>query len=155
MGASRMSIRKATVRDVPGIHALVSRYARRDLMLARPLGELYENVRDFFVVCRKSGVVACAALHVVWEDLAEIKSLAVAPELRGGGMGARLVRACVRAAPAVGVKRVFVLTYLPGFFEKHGFAPVAKDKLPHKVWSECLRCAKFPNCTEVALLRTL
>jgi amino-acid N-acetyltransferase len=155
MAAARTAIRAATVRDIPGIHALISRYARRELMLARPLGELYENVRDFFVVRRKGDVVACAALHVVWGDLAEIKSLAVAPELEGQGLGKRLVRACLRAAPALGVKSVFVLTYLPDFFAKHGFGLVGKEKLPHKVWQECLRCAKFPDCTEVALLREL
>ena len=121
-------------------------------MLARSLGEIYENIRDYFVVKQGEWVIACAALHVWWTDLAEIKSLAVAEDSQNEGIGARLVEACVSEAREIGIPAVFCLTYKPAFFEKFGFRQLDKMELSRKVWTECYRCPKFPNCDEIALI---
>ena len=121
-------------------------------MLARPLSEIYENIRDFFVVREGERVIACAALHVNWEDLAEIKSVAVAEDCQRQGLGNQLIKACLKEAKSLGISTIFCLTYKPGFFGSHGFAQVEKMSLPHKVWNECYRCSKFPNCDEVAMV---
>lgn len=147
-----MAVRKARVDDVPAIQALVKHYARQEKMLSLSLSDVYERLRDFFV-CEEDGEVAgCCAMHVVWEDLAEIRSLAVREDASGQGLGQALFAACVAEAPRLGVGRLFTLTYVPGFFEKLGMVLTDKDALPHKVWSDCVRCPHFPNCDEVALL---
>jgi len=147
-----MGVRMARVADAPAIHALVNHYARGEVMLPLSLGEVYDRLRDF-VVCEEDGViVGCGALHVVWEDLAEVRSLAVREDARGRGLGRALFQACVAEAPALGVARVFVLTFAPDFFRKLGMVDVAKETLPHKVWSDCVRCPRFPHCDEVALI---
>ena len=145
-------VEKARIRDVAQMHKLINYYADRGEMLARPLSEIYENVRDYFVVRQGEQVIACAALHVSWLDLAEIKSLAVAETSRKQGIGAQLVEACLNEAKGLGIDTVFCLTYNPAFFEKFGFSQVDKMELPRKVWTECYRCPKFPNCDEVALV---
>jgi len=148
---SRLLIRKAKVSDVPKIRELIRFYANRELMLHRSLNEIFECVRDYSV-CEKEGeIVGCAALHVDWEDLAEVRSLAVAEKHQSRGIGTRLLKRCIREAKQLGVERVFALTYVPSFFEKHGFRPYPKDKLPRKIWSDCIRCHKFPDCDETAL----
>jgi len=121
-------------------------------MLPRPLSEIYENIRDYFVVRQGELVIACAALHVSWSDLAEVKSVAVAEESQQQRIGAQLVEACLQEAKELGIPTVFCLTYQPTFFEKFGFSQVDKMELPRKVWSECYRCPKFPDCDEVALV---
>lgn len=147
----RCRIRKATVSDVPKIRELITVYASKNLMLPRSLHDIYECVRDYWV-CEKTGeVIGCAALHVNWEDLAEIRSLAVAEKEHGRGIGTRLVRRCIREAKNLGIKRLFALTYIPGFFQRHGFRPCPKEDLPRKIWAECIRCPKFPDCDEIAL----
>jgi amino-acid N-acetyltransferase len=122
-------------------------------MLPRPLGEIYEFLRDFVIALdEQSGdVVGCCALHVVWEDLAEVRSLAVDDAHRGTGLGRRLVEACIAEACRLGIKRLFALTYVPGFFKKLGFHDLPKETLPHKVWSDCIKCHKFPDCDEQAV----
>ena len=148
-------IRKAQIRDVEGIHALVNRFAGAGSMLARSLSELYDDVRDFTVAVAHRGpdpaVVGCCALRVFWKDLAEIRSLAVSEDAQGHGVGRALVVACLDEARALGVPRVFALTYEPDFFAKFGFGRVDREALPHKVWMDCLRCPKYPNCDEVAV----
>jgi amino-acid N-acetyltransferase len=147
-----MPVRKAHVGDVPVIHRLVNHYARGQVMLPLSLGDVYDRLRDFFV-CEEDGeLLGCGALHVVWEDLAEIRSLAVREDACGRGIGRQLFDACVREAPALGVRRVFALTFVPDFFTHLGMVRVAKEALPHKVWSDCVRCPRFPNCDEVALV---
>lgn len=146
-------VEKARVRDVEQMHKLINLYAEKGEMLARPLSEIYENVRDYFVVRDGERVIACAALHVSWSDLAEIKSVAVAEDNREQGVGARLVEVCLKEAEELGIATVFCLTYKPAFFEKFGFHRVTKSELPRKVWTECYRCPKFPDCDEVALIR--
>lgn len=149
------SIEKAKITDVPEIHKLVNHFAAKGVMLARPLSEIYENIRDYFVVRRGKKIIGCASLHVSWSDLAEVKSLAVAERSQKGGLGAQLVTACLKEADDLGIPIVFCLTYKPEFFEKQGFIRVDKMKLPKKVWTECFHCPKFPDCDEVAMFYTI
>ncbi len=146
------SIEKAKIGDVAQIHQLINYFADKDEMLARPLSEIYENIRDYFVIRQREQVIGCAALHVSWSDLAEIKSVAVAENSQKQRIGAQLVEACLQEAKELGIPTVFCLTYKPAFFEKFGFGQVDKMKLPRKVWTECYRCPKFPDCDEVALI---
>ncbi|HUU43118.1 MAG TPA: N-acetyltransferase [Planctomycetota bacterium] len=146
------TLRKAAVVDVPAIHKLILAYAHERKMLAVPLSKLYERVRDFFVYETAAGVVACAALHVVWEDLAEVRSVAVAPEMQKRGIGRLLVEACKREAADLRIRRVFCLTYVPEFFLRYGFREVDKSTLPHKVWADCIECPHFPDCGEVPMV---
>ena len=148
-------VEKAKVGDVAQIYQLINYFADKDEMLARSLSEIYENIRDFFIIREGERVIACAALHVSWSDLAEIKSLAVAETSQEQTIGTHLVEACFNEAKELGLPTIFCLTYKPAFFEKLGFSQVDKEKLPHKVWGECYRCPKFPNCDEVALIRHL
>ena len=145
-------VEKATIKDVPQMHQLINYFADKGDMLARSLSEIYENIRDYFIVRQGERVIACVALHVSWSDLAEIKSVAVAKDSQEQGIGARLVEACLKEAKELGIPTIFCLTYKPSFFKKFGFAQVDKMELPHKVWGECYRCPKFPNCDEVALI---
>jgi len=145
-------VEKAKISDVTQMHKLINYFAGKDEMLARSLSEMYENIRDYFVVRQGEQMIACAALHVNWSDLAEIKSLAVAEDNQKQGIGAQLVEACLNEAKEMGIPTVFCLTYKPAFFEKFGFSQRDKMELPRKVWTECYRCPKFPNCDEVALI---
>ena len=146
---------KARISDVPQMHQLINYFADRDEMLPRPLSELYENIRDCFVVRQGERVIACALLHVFWSDLAEIRSLAVAEDSQEQGIGAQLVEACLREAKELGIAAVFCLTYKPAFFENFGFSQLDKTELSRKVWTDCYRCPKFPNCDEIALIHHL
>ena len=145
-------VEKATIKDVPHIHKLINYFAGKELMLPRPLSEIYENIRDYFVVREGEKVIACAGLHVNWSDLVEIKSVAVAEESQQQRIGAMLIEACLNEARELGIPTTFCLTYQPAFFEKFGFSQVDRMELPRKVWSECYRCPKFPDCDEVALV---
>lgn len=149
------TLRRARVGDVAQIQRLINFYAERGKMLPRSLNEIYENLRDYYVVEGDARVVACAACHVAWENLAEIKSLAVEMSWARQGWGTRLVEACLEDARQLGLPRVFTLTYQPEFFSRLGFGRVDKSDLPHKVWSECINCVKFPDCGEVALVLNL
>lgn len=150
-----MNIRPARVSDVPAICDLIKTFADQKLMIRRTLGELYESVREFYVATEDDGrVIGCAAVHVFWEDLAELKCLAVSEAAQGRGVGRRLVEACWIAARDLDIRSVFTLTYVPEFFEKCGYVQIEKSDLPHKIWNECVRCPLFPNCNEVALIRT-
>jgi amino-acid N-acetyltransferase len=145
-------VQKARISDASQIHRLVNHFADKGEMLPRPLSEIYENIRDYFVIRQNEQVIACAALHINWVDLAEIKSLAVTEEHQKHGIGDRMVTACLQEASGLGIATVFCLTYTPEFFAKCGFSLVEKAELPHKVWGECYRCPKFPNCDESALV---
>ena len=145
-------VEKARIQDIPQIHQLVNYFADRSEMLARSLSELYEGVRDFFVIREGEQVIACAALHINWSDLAEIRSVAVAADSQRRGIGGQLIEACLKEARDLGILTVFCFTYQPEFFKQQGFADIDKMELPRKVWSDCLRCPKFPNCDEVALI---
>lgn len=145
-------LRKAKIRDIKQIQELINSFARRDLMLARSLNELYDNIRDFWVVEEKKRIIGCAALHVSWGDLTEIKSLAVVKRAQGRGVGAMLVSQCLVEARHLGAKKVFCLTYRPDYFKRFGFKKIKHAELPHKIWAECINCCKFPNCQETAMV---
>ena len=146
-------IRKARMRDVKTIQKLIAEYARKGDMLPRSLSEIYENLRDYFVYVEDGEeVIGSAAIHIMWEDLAEVRSLAVREDRMGRRVGTQLVEACVSEAIVLGIARVFALTYKPEFFEKLGCKRVDKSELPHKIWTDCLKCSKFPDCDEIALV---
>ncbi len=149
------NVEKAKIKDAVQIHKLINSFAEKGEMLARPLSEIYENVRDYSVIKDGDRIVACGALHINWVNLAEIKSLAVAEESQYSGYGDRLVKTFITEAVELGIPAIFCLTYKPAFFEKNGFSQVEKNELPHKIWGECYRCPKFPDCDEVALIRNL
>ncbi|MEX2245978.1 MAG: N-acetyltransferase [Dehalococcoidia bacterium] len=149
-------ITRASIADAQAIHDLVNTFARKGEMLPRTMSEVYQNLRDFYVVRDEAGeTVACGGLHILWSDLGEIKSLAVREDEQGRGLGARLVEACVDEARSLGLATAFALTYRPGFFEKLGFTQADVMTLPRKVWGECYRCPKFPGCNEIAMIRPL
>ena len=146
-------IRKARMSDVKGIHQLIAEYAQKGDMLPRSLADIYENLRDYCVFLGDDGeLVGSAAIHIMWEDLAEVRSLAVREGKMRRGVGTQLVESCISEAIVLGIGRVFALTYKPKFFEKLGFHVVDKAELPQKIWTDCLKCSKFPDCDEVALV---
>lgn len=144
-------IRRATIPDVKAIHKLLMTYARDGLMLSRSLADIYEALRDFYVYEQNGVVAGTVCLHICWEDLAEVRSLAVDQGWEGQGIGRQLVETCLDEARQLGLKKVFALTYKQVFFEKLGFRVIEKSELPHKVWGDCLKCAKFPECDEIAM----
>lgn len=145
-------VRKAKLSDVKNIYKIIEAFANKGEMLHRPLTDIYDNLRDFYVYEENGIVIGACALHISWEDMGEIRSLAVSEAAGGKGIGSLLVNACLDEARALGIPKVFALTYKPGFFEKIGFKPIGKEVLPHKVWGECVRCFKFPNCDEMAVM---
>ena len=148
-------IRKAHLGDVKAIHRLISEQAQFGHILARAMSELYTQVREFSVICKEDSdeIVGCGALHIVWEDLAEIRSLAVTTEAQGQGIGSKLIEALIQEAKEMGINKVFVLTFRTRLFERLGFEQMDKSLLPHKIWADCIRCTKFPECDELALVR--
>ncbi len=148
-------LRKAQISDVKNIQKLVMAYATKGDMLSRSLSELYESLRDFYVYEEEGKLLGTTALHIVWEDLAEVRSTAVAEEATRRGIGAKLVQACIDEGRHLGLKRLFCLTYRPDFFSSLGFRLVDKSELPHKVWGDCVKCAKFPDCDENAMILDL
>ncbi len=151
-GKGTIMLRKAEIRDMKEVQKLLTFYANRGEMLSRSLSELYECVRDFYVVEEGGKLLGVCALHVMWEDLAEIRSTAVREDVGRHGIGTRLVTACLDEARQLGLKKVFCLTYKPNFFGRFGFKVVDKSELPHKVWRDCLNCVKFPDCDEIAMI---
>jgi amino-acid N-acetyltransferase len=148
-----IKVDRARVGDASSVHHLISSFADKGEVLPRALSEIYDGIRDYFVVRKGSRVVACAALHVTWVDLAEIRSLAVDEQEQKQRIGSLLVQACVDEAKELGIPKIFCLVRKPAFFERYGFKLIDKTELPQKVWAECFRCPKFPNCDEVALIR--
>lgn len=147
-------LRKAKVGDVKEIHALIENYAKEGEMLPCALVDIYERVRDFYVyIDDNDGAISGAcALHICWEDLAEVRSLAVKSDLTLKGIGKKMVMACLEEAALLGLQKVFALTYAPKFFEKLGFSEIEKSTLPHKIWGDCIKCSKFPDCDETAMM---
>jgi amino-acid N-acetyltransferase len=144
-------VSKAALTDAQGIHDTINLFAQRGDMLPRTMGEVYENLRDFYVARDGDTFLGCVALHFLWSDLAEVKSLAVVEAAQGRGVGSLLVDACIQEARAVQLEQIFALTYRPAFFERIGFVQADVMTLPRKVWNECYRCPKFPSCNEIAL----
>jgi amino-acid N-acetyltransferase len=151
-----MTIRRATVADVPAMGKIINDCAEFGLMLPRSLSSLYENVREFHVAEDGEGrVVGVCGLSVVWANLAEVCALAVEPDQRGLGLGRKLTEACIEEARSLGVRTIMSLTYEQAFFQKLGFAVVDRQQLPLKVWSECIRCPKNQACDEIAMTLVL
>jgi amino-acid N-acetyltransferase len=148
-------IRKAILQDARQIHRLLLTYAKDGLVLSRSLMEIFESIRDFYVYVEQDRVIGAAALNICWEDLAEVRSLVVHEEFGGKGIGKQLVESCLSEARQLGIGRVFALTYQQQFFEKLGFRVIEKSELPQKIWGDCIKCAKFPECDEIALSVTL
>ena len=146
-------IRKARMDDVRQVHTLLQKYADQKLLLGRSISSLYDHLRDFVVWDEGDrNISGVCSLHICWENLAEIRSLAVKKTGQGQGIGTGLVQTCLREAVEYGITRIFTLTYQPGFFRKLGFADIDKKELPHKIWADCIHCAMFPDCDEEALM---
>lgn len=150
-----MIFRKAKFSDVEDIIKLINDYAEQGLMLARSRNTLYEGLREFILAEEDGQVVGVAALHLVWNELAEIRALAVHPSKTKRGIGREIVNRLTEEAKELGVKTLFALTYQPGFFAKLDFKEVEKESVPHKMWKECINCPKFPNCDEIAMVKEL
>jgi len=144
-------IRKAILQDARQIHQLLMVYVKDGLVLSRSLMDIFESIRDFYVFVEDDRVVGVAALNICWEDLAEVRSLVVHEDVSGRGIGSHLVEVCLSEARQLGIGRVFALTYQQSFFEKLGFEVIEKSELPQKIWSDCIKCVKFPDCDEIAL----
>jgi len=156
--SNRYNIRKPRINEAGQIHRILGHFAGQGLLLPRSLSEIYEHIRDFFVLedtsenCKITGL---CALDICWEDLAEIRSLAVMEGCQGRDFGTTLVNKCLEEALSMGVKKVFALTYVPDFFSKIGFERIEKTALPHKIWADCLKCPKFPDCDETAMMKNI
>lgn len=150
--AEKSMMRKARVSDVPQMADLINGYAAQGEMLPKSLNQLYQGLRDFVVVEEGEQIVGCGALHIVWDDLAEIRSLAVVEERWGNGLGRQIVTCLLEEAHQLGLPTVFALTYREEFFKKLGFQVVDKDTLPRKIWVDCIDCLKFPHCDETAVV---
>ena len=149
-------VRRAIMEDVKQIHQLLNYYAKEGLLLGRSISSLYDKLRDF-VVCVNddSEIVGVCALQITWDNLAEIRSLAVDAKWQGLGIGTALIESCLEEATLYGITKVFTLTYQPEFFIKHGFRYTDKSNLPHKIWSDCINCYQFPDCDETAMMLDL
>ena len=149
-------IRKATIKDIQSVHKLLQLYGNQGIMLARPLSQLYDHVRDFSVFVEDGNkVVGCCALQFCWEDLAEVRSLAVHPVHKHRSIGRRLTRSAIDEARTFKTKKLFTLTYEPEFFIKFGFTRIDRSELPLKIWTDCIICVKFPDCDETAMMMEL
>ena len=150
-------IRDARMEDVKAIYSLLQYYSDKGLLLGRSLSSLYDQLRDFVIYVDEEGqkVLGVCSLHICWENLAEIRSLAVVEGNQRQGIGKALVERCLEEAGDFGIYRVFTLTYQPDFFASMGFRNIDKGELPHKVWSDCIQCPKFPDCNEEAMIREI
>ena len=148
-----MKIRKAHIKDAYRIQALLKQYAAEGELLIRPMGDIFAQIRDFFVLDKNGRPAGIVALHVYWEDLGEIRSFLVTKGARGKGLGEELITEAIKEAKLIGIKKVFALTKIPDFFLKYGFKKISRSKLPHKIWRDCFNCAKYPkHCDETAVI---
>lgn len=150
-----ITYRNATFADIEAVHSLINEYARQGVMLARSRNALYETMRDMMLAFDGNALVGVAGLHIVWDRLAEVRSVAIDPAHKRRGIGGELVRRLIDAAQPFGIDKVFTLTYQAAFFRSLGFAEIAKDELPPKIWKDCIDCPKFPNCDEIAMIRPM
>ncbi len=150
-------IRKANIQDIKAIHRLLQIYGKQEELLARPLSQLYDHLRDFSVYVDKKSqqLTGCCALQICWEDLAEIRSLAVHPDHRGKNIGTKLTEKVLKEAKSFHIKKVFTLTYRPNFFKQFGFVTIERSELPLKIWGDCIICVKFPDCDEIAMMKEM
>ena len=145
-------VRKARPSDAEKIFEIVETFSKKGVMLYRPLPDIYDNLRDFFVYEENGAIAGISALHISGPDLGEIRTLAVRDEFTGRGIGRTLAAACIEEARSYGLKRVFALTYKVEFFERMSFRVVDKMVLPQKIWGDCIKCSKFPSCDETAVM---
>ena len=150
-----MKVRQAQIADVADIATLVDRFAGRGEILPRPTEEIYQSLREWVVAERAGQIIGCGALVILWADLAELRSLVVAPEAQRSGVGRGLVTALMNEAAELKLPQVFALTRKPGFFLRLGFRVVPRESLPRKIWKDCITCTKFVGCDEVAVVRTV
>lgn len=150
-----ITYRKAKMTDVEDLHSLINEFADRGLMLPRARNTIYENLREFTIVEEEGNFIGTGSLHIIWDDLAEIRALAIKSEYQGKGIGKILIEELLKEAQTLEIHQIFALTYQVEFFKKCGFKEVSKDEMPHKVWKECINCPKFPNCDEVAVIKYL
>ncbi len=148
-----ISFRKAKMTDVEDLHGLINDFAERGLMLPRSRNTLYESLREFTVIEDDGRLIGAGALHVIWDNLAEVRALAIRDGYRGQGLGKRLIAELLKEAGELAIHQIFALTYQVEFFKHCGFQEVVKEEMPHKVWKECINCPKFPNCDEVAVIK--
>lgn len=148
-----MIYRKARFDDIESVYGLVHIYAAQGEMLSRSRNTLYENLRDMIVAEDEGDVIGVGALHIMWDRLAEVRMMAIAPEHTRQGIGAEIVRRLLVEGDALGIEKVFTLTYKPDFFRKLGFIRISREELPQKVWKECIDCPKYPNCDEIAMIK--
>ena len=150
-------IRKATIKDIKPIHSLLQQYGRKGELLPRPLSVLYDHVRDFSVYVDNQGIniLGCCALQFCWDDLAEIRSLAVHPDHLRKRIGSQLVQNVLSEAKSFKIQKVFALTYRPDFFKRFGFDRIDRSELPIKIWADCIMCVKFPDCDEIAMMKEI
>jgi len=162
-------IQKAQVRDVEEILELVNAFAAMNLMLPRGPQYMYENIRDFVIACDNNVpvysiketrevlnlIVACGSLHVLWEDIAEIRALAIHPDYQHLGLGSRLMEYMKEEAKQLGIHRLYTFTLTENFFKTLGFRRQDRSELPPKVWGECSRCPKYFHCDEVGMVLDL
>jgi amino-acid N-acetyltransferase len=151
----RQIVRKATLRDIPALLHLINGYAADGIMLPRTEFEISENIRDFSVVYAGTQLLGCGALHFYTPVSGEVRSLAVAPIIKGGGIGRQIVEALEKEAIHNDLHTIFAFTYVSGFFQKLGFRQVDRGLLPLKVWKDCLSCPKFDCCDEIAVMKAL
>lgn len=150
-----IEVRKASMQDIPPLLELINGYAAKGIMLPRTEFELSENMRDFTVAYDGNRLAGCGALHFYSPTVGEVRSLAVAESHKTHGIGRLIVESLVYEAKMYGLDAVFAFTYVPGFFAKVQFNEVERGELPLKAWKDCLRCPKFHNCDETAVLRVL
>lgn len=148
-----MIYRKARFDDIESIFGLVHIYAAQGEMLPRSRNTLYENLRDMVIAESGSEVVGVGALHIMWDRLAEVRMMAIAPAYMRRGIGTEIVRLLLDEGDALGIEKVFTFTYKPDFFRKLGFIRISREELPQKVWKECIDCPKYPNCDEIAMIK--
>ena len=148
-----MIYRKARFGDIESIYGLVDIYAAQGDMLPRSRNTLYENLRDMIVAETDDTVIGVGALHIMWDRLAEVRMMAVSPQYMRQGIGTEIVRLLLDEGDAIGIEKVFTLTYKPEFFRQLGFIRISREELPQKVWKECIDCPKYPNCDEIAMIK--
>jgi amino-acid N-acetyltransferase len=149
-------IRKAKIHEVPEIRRFLAEFTLEGGILPRTLADLYGQLRDYFVYREDQGpLIGVGALHICWAGLGEIRSVAVALEHRGRGIGSRLVTTCLAEARVLGLSEIFLLTLVPDFFRRFGFKVVSREELLPIVWADCVNCVKFPDCDEIPMLLEL
>ncbi len=148
-------MRKARLTDAENIQDLIGLFAAEGAMLPRSINYVISNIRDFWVFEKNGEIVGCCALHPVWHNLVEIKSLAVRKDYQKSGMGKQFVTASIDESKSLGAAQIFTLTYLPEFFKKFSFKMEDKESMPHKIWAECINCPHFPDCNEVLMVKEI